>query len=169
MDGLSQELDGFESGKVQVFCRVRPLSSLEKQYGEARCLKLSADGKRVAFNCDNPMTGDKRTNFKFNHVFEENCSQQDVYNLVGRPMLDAVMKGYNGTVLAYGQTSSGKTYTMQGVDPHDEAVRGEADKSNKRTKKHPASGRKINSKGTKRKKARRDVRLQEDLIIDIEK
>lgn len=33
---------------------------------------------------------------------------------MAKPILDAVVNGYNGTIFAYGQTSSGKTYTMMG-------------------------------------------------------
>lgn len=32
------------------------------------------------------------------------------------PIVDSVLDGYNGTILAYGQTSSGKTHTMLGED-----------------------------------------------------
>ena len=43
------------------------------------------------------------------------CSQQDVYDKGAKFVVDDVLKGYNGTIFAYGQTSSGKTYTMEGV------------------------------------------------------
>jgi len=35
------------------------------------------------------------------------------------PIVDSVLEGFNGTVLAFGQTSSGKTYTMLGPDIED--------------------------------------------------
>ena len=37
--------------------------------------------------------------------------------------MDAVVEGYNGTVLAYGQTGCGKTFTMMGI-PNDEELKG---------------------------------------------
>ena len=37
-----------------------------------------------------------------------------VYNKVARPIVENVLKGYNGTIFAYGQTGTGKTYTMSG-------------------------------------------------------
>lgn len=38
----------------------------------------------------------------------------DVYNETARPIVDKVLMGYNGTILAYGQTGTGKTFTMLG-------------------------------------------------------
>lgn len=43
------------------------------------------------------------------------CFQLDVYNETARPIVDKVLAGYNGTILAYGQTGTGKTFTMEGV------------------------------------------------------
>jgi len=38
----------------------------------------------------------------------------DVYDEAVRPIVDSVLQGFNGTVFAYGQTGTGKTYTMEG-------------------------------------------------------
>lgn len=40
--------------------------------------------------------------------------QIDLYVNTARPIVDKVLEGYNGTILAYGQTGTGKTYTMVG-------------------------------------------------------
>jgi kinesin family protein 5 len=40
------------------------------------------------------------------------------------PIIESVLEGFNGTVLAYGQTSSGKTHTMQGPDIYDIELQG---------------------------------------------
>lgn len=39
-----------------------------------------------------------------------------IYNTVARPIVENVLCGYNGTIFAYGQTGTGKTYTMSGND-----------------------------------------------------
>ncbi|EKG02936.1 kinesin, putative [Trypanosoma cruzi] len=44
-------------------------------------------------------------------------AQQDIYNEVGRPILENTLEGYNGCVFAYGQTGSGKTFSMFGYAP----------------------------------------------------
>lgn len=48
-------------------------------------------------------------------VFDENCSSEMVYNQIASPIIDDILRGINGTLFAYGQTSSGKTFTMQGT------------------------------------------------------
>jgi kinesin family protein 5 len=40
------------------------------------------------------------------------------------PVLNNILDGFNGTILAYGQTSSGKTHTMQGADLNDKEMKG---------------------------------------------
>lgn len=40
-----------------------------------------------------------------------------------KPIVEQVIKGYHGTVFAYGQTSSGKTYTMFGTKPNPGIIR----------------------------------------------
>ena len=47
-----------------------------------------------------------------------------VYDVAVIPVVDGVLNGYNGTILAYGQTSSGKTHTMLGEDLDNEEERG---------------------------------------------
>lgn len=48
------------------------------------------------------------------HIFDEATKNRDVFDTVVRPIVDAAVNGFNGTVFAYGQTSSGKTFTMMG-------------------------------------------------------
>lgn len=50
--------------------------------------------------------------------------QKDVYDVAARPIIDSVLDGFNGTVFAYGQTSSGKTHTMSGPDITDVDMQG---------------------------------------------
>ncbi|KAK4485521.1 hypothetical protein RD792_008163 [Penstemon davidsonii] len=52
--------------------------------------------------------------FEFDHVFGEDCKTEDVYRARTGDIVAAAVRGFNGTVFAYGQTSSGKTHTMRG-------------------------------------------------------
>ncbi|CAD1468541.1 unnamed protein product, partial [Heterotrigona itama] len=54
--------------------------------------------------------------FRFNKVFGPLSKQIDVYNSIVSPLLQQVLAGYNCTVFAYGQTGTGKTYTMEGIN-----------------------------------------------------
>lgn len=47
-----------------------------------------------------------------------------MYDLAARPIIDSVLEGFNGTIFAYGQTSSGKTHTMQGPNIDDVEMQG---------------------------------------------
>ena len=53
-------------------------------------------------------------NFQFDRVFGSQSEQLQVYRSVVEPLIDQVMMGYNCTVFAYGQTGTGKTFTMEG-------------------------------------------------------
>ena len=55
-----------------------------------------------------------RRDFIFTKTFDENANQEEIFETVARKIVDRFMDGYNGTVFAYGQTSTGKTYTVEG-------------------------------------------------------
>jgi centromeric protein E len=55
-----------------------------------------------------------RTFFTFDKTFGEDANNVGVYENVAKGIVESVVTGLNGTIFAYGQTSSGKTYTMQG-------------------------------------------------------
>ena len=52
--------------------------------------------------------------FTFDSVFDLDSTQLDVYTQTAKPAVQSVLEGYNSTIFAYGQTGTGKTYTMEG-------------------------------------------------------
>ncbi|RKP32830.1 kinesin-domain-containing protein [Metschnikowia bicuspidata] len=54
--------------------------------------------------------------FTYDSVFGEDASQEAIYEAVGQRTLEDFFKGFNGTILAYGQTGAGKSYTMMGTE-----------------------------------------------------
>ena len=54
--------------------------------------------------------------YALDNVFDETSTTKDVYAKTTKGIIDSVVGGFNGTVFAYGQTSSGKTHTMQGCE-----------------------------------------------------
>ena len=50
----------------------------------------------------------------FDQVFDEESTQQEIFELVGKPLCEHALAGYNTTIFAYGQTGAGKTHTMHG-------------------------------------------------------
>ncbi|KAF4038138.1 Kinesin motor domain [Phytophthora infestans] len=57
------------------------------------------------------------TSFRFDQVLSPGIDQAGVFRLVGSDVVDGALNGYNGCVLAYGQTGAGKTFTMSGGGP----------------------------------------------------
>ncbi|PKI85178.1 hypothetical protein MVES_000882 [Malassezia vespertilionis] len=55
---------------------------------------------------------DPRPNFTFDRVYDADSAQEEIYNNSVEPLIQRFLDGYNTTVFAYGQTSSGKSYTM---------------------------------------------------------
>ena len=52
--------------------------------------------------------------FTFDFVFDIDSQQIDVYNITAKQAVQSVLEGYNSTIFCYGQTGTGKTYTMEG-------------------------------------------------------
>ncbi|XGW16692.1 hypothetical protein V3C99_001833 [Haemonchus contortus] len=90
---------------VQVFCRIRPLNKTEEKNGDRFLPKFPSE--------DTISIGGKV--FVYDKVFKPNTTQEQVYMGAAYHIVQDVLSGYNGTVFAYGQTSSGKTHTMEGV------------------------------------------------------
>jgi len=91
--------------RVRVTCRLRPSKSSEQRDG------LEAGGEKVTLAA-NERTGQPAKDWSFDSVHGPEGAQQAVYDDVGAPILSAVLQGYNGTILAYGQTGAGKTHTL---------------------------------------------------------
>ncbi|XP_036389002.1 kinesin heavy chain-like isoform X2 [Megalops cyprinoides] len=89
---------------VRVLCRFRPLNQAEILRGDKFLPKFQGD--------DTVVVGGK--SYVFDHVFPTNTTQEQVYNTCAKQIVKDVLGGYNGTIFAYGQTSSGKTHTMEG-------------------------------------------------------
>ena len=98
------------AANVNVICRFRPMNDLEKTTGNEQCCVFTSPTS-LQFNSSR----EKNTyRFNFDRIFPPSSTQEDIYAFGVKRIIDSVLDGYNGTVLAYGQTSSGKTYTMQG-------------------------------------------------------
>ncbi len=58
----------------------------------------------------------KKQHFTFDQVHGQDSTQHDLFTGTTQPLISRFLEGFNCTILAYGQTSSGKTYTMTGID-----------------------------------------------------
>ncbi|XP_069003021.1 kinesin heavy chain [Embiotoca jacksoni] len=89
---------------IKVLCRFRPLNRSEITRG---------DKFIPIFQGEDTVILGGRT-YVFDQVFPTNTAQEQVYNTCAKQIVKDVLGGYNGTIFAYGQTSSGKTHTMEG-------------------------------------------------------
>ncbi|KAI3364122.1 hypothetical protein L3Q82_010799, partial [Scortum barcoo] len=60
--------------------------------------------------------GNSSKSFSFDRVFTAEETTNQLYQDIAKPLVVSTVEGYNGTIFAYGQTSSGKTFTMMGSD-----------------------------------------------------
>eukprot|EP01050_Picozoa_sp_SAG11_P008092 SAG11_NODE_696_length_7693_cov_9.962339_10_plen_146_part_00 len=98
---------------VKVILRCRPLNSTEKRDGREKIVNM--DSSTGSVNLVNPTGNEGPKDYTFDAVFDETCTQDGVYQATCAPIVECVLEGYNGTVFAYGQTGTGKTFSMEGV------------------------------------------------------
>ena len=125
---------GEKSQNVKVFIRFRPSNELENSllqnnYGWLVPKFISEKQLGIftknSYEYNVPNTEiPKNYIFSYDKVFSPNSNQTEIYTNVGKRIVDDIMAGYNGTIFAYGQSGSGKTYTMYGKDIYDENTKG---------------------------------------------
>eukprot|EP00903_Cladosiphon_okamuranus_P012223 g11463.t1 len=99
-----------------VAIRLRPLNDREKEAGQSRIWRCVPTHNSVTLTSadGNPLPDGKGTFFTYDRIFDEDSSTEAVYDGTAKEIVHSVSQGMNGTIFAYGQTSSGKTFTMQG-------------------------------------------------------
>lgn len=103
------------SEALKVVVRCRPMSRKEEASGYERILEMDVKLGQVTLRNPKASPGELAKTFTFDAVYDASSKQADLYDETVRPLIDSVLQGFNGTLFAYGQTGTGKTYTMQGV------------------------------------------------------
>ncbi|XP_057258295.1 kinesin-like protein KIF11 isoform X2 [Pezoporus wallicus] len=104
-----------EKGKnIQVVVRCRPFNASERKAGSYPVVDCDQARKEVSVRTGGVTDKTSRKTYTFDMIFGAQAKQIDVYRSVVCPILDEVIMGYNCTVFAYGQTGTGKTFTMEG-------------------------------------------------------
>ena len=98
------------NSNVKVICRFRPLNDKEKENTKDLCITY-IDEEQVEIKSKNEYNN---FTFQFDKIFNTMSTQKEIYDYSAKELVDSVLSGYNATIFAYGQTASGKTYTMQG-------------------------------------------------------
>ena len=113
-----------KSANVKVYCRIRPENEKEKQSGMKTCITATSESsvkiftESIGIDTGKESSKSKSDNFQtftFDGVFPPEEEQENIFNVVAKPLINGALEGINGTLFCYGQTSSGKTYTMEGI------------------------------------------------------
>ncbi|XXG84136.1 hypothetical protein AAC387_Pa10g1723 [Persea americana] len=94
-------------GSIRVFCRVRPFLSVDRR--KIR-LPISTGSENVIVR-----SSGSRKDFTLDKVFPQEATQEEVFEEV-EPILRSALDGHNICIFAYGQTGTGKTFTMEGTN-----------------------------------------------------
>lgn len=97
---------------ILVTVRVRPLSSREHAAYDLIAWDCTDQHTIVSNNLNHERSTGPYT---FDRVFDPSCSNQNIYDEGARDVALSALNGINSTIFAYGQTSSGKTFTMKGI------------------------------------------------------
>ncbi|KAG9440162.1 hypothetical protein H6P81_020327 [Aristolochia fimbriata] len=100
-------------GNIRVFCRCRPLS--KEEVGNGCASVVDFDGAKDGDLGILTNGGPAKKTFKFDRVFTPKDDQVDVF-ADASPLVVSVLDGYNVCIFAYGQTGTGKTFTMEGTE-----------------------------------------------------
>ncbi|MED6161512.1 Kinesin-like protein KIN-7G [Stylosanthes scabra] len=115
-EGVQEATAGREE-RILVSVRLRPLNDKEINKFDVCDWECSND-TTIIYKNHNLSASDRSlypTSYTFDRVFRPGCPTRQVYETAAKEVALSVLKGINASIFAYGQTSSGKTYTMSGV------------------------------------------------------
>ena len=98
------------SDNIQVAIRVRQLNQKEIHESQGRkCIQVNKNQESLSIT----VNSNSKT-FAYDYVGDQEVSQEELYEKIGKPIALSCLTGYNGSIFAYGQTGAGKTYTIMG-------------------------------------------------------
>jgi predicted esterase len=109
-----------QSYYIDVRIRIRPVLGRELNNGVyTQCLAIKDNSVYISKLNKAVILGENITSneldiFTFNQVYDQNTSQEELFNTIGIRSIQSALDGYNTTIFSYGQTGSGKTYTIEG-------------------------------------------------------
>ncbi|GER26579.1 kinesin-related protein [Striga asiatica] len=110
----SVDFDGQDEEKIYVAIRLRPLNERElskNDVSEWECINNTTILFKNTFQERTLLP----TAYTFDRIFGYDSPTRQVYDDAAKKIALSVLNGINSTIFAYGQTSSGKTYTMSGI------------------------------------------------------
>ncbi|CDQ85595.1 unnamed protein product [Oncorhynchus mykiss] len=105
---------------VKVVVRCRPFNRREETMDNDNILDVNSKLGQITLRNPRASPEEVMKSFTFDAVYDFESKQSDIYDDTVRPLVDSVLQGFNGTIFAYGQTGTGKTYTMLGMPTDNE-------------------------------------------------
>ncbi|XP_001352782.1 kinesin-like protein Klp68D [Drosophila persimilis] len=107
---------------VQVVVRCRPMSNRERSEGSPEVVNVYPNRGVVELQNVVDANKEQRKVFTYDAAYDASASQTTLYHEVVFPLVSSVLEGFNGCIFAYGQTGTGKTFTMEGVRGNDDLM-----------------------------------------------
>lgn len=107
---------------VQVVVRCRPMSNRERTEGSPEVVNVYPNRGVVELQNVVDANKEQRKVFTYDAAYDATATQTTLYHEVVFPLVSSVLEGFNGCIFAYGQTGTGKTFTMEGVRGNDELM-----------------------------------------------
>ncbi|KAL3811844.1 hypothetical protein ACHAXA_009203 [Cyclostephanos tholiformis] len=98
---------------IQVVVRLRPMNDNEMKHGTLPVITAKTQEGSVTV-IKGKGRKQLKTTYSFDNVFTGFSTQEEVFEATVKPVIMDVMRGFESTVFAYGQTGTGKTHTMEG-------------------------------------------------------
>ena len=103
--------------QIKVAVRVRPLLSHEKEISDKKSWEWNENSIQLLEteqNIFNLSSKNVKQAYQFDHLFSPESTNEIIFDSVVKNIVYAAMEGFHGSIFTYGQTSSGKTFTMNG-------------------------------------------------------
>lgn len=99
-----------ENQNIRVALRIRPAIVTENTVGglPVSCVQIVPNEPQIIVGREEA----NRKTFTYDYVYGPTSTQKEIYEDLAAPLVKQFLDGFNATILAYGQTFSGKTYTM---------------------------------------------------------
>ena len=102
------------TSNIKVFCKFRPLNEVESMCSEKEMIKIDSS-KHLLLKTENPSKLIQE--FTFDEIFKPNSHKLSFYNKACKNIVSHTMQGYNGGIIFYGESGTGKTYTIKQIIP----------------------------------------------------
>ena len=120
-------IENNKSDNIIIAIRIRPFSTNELKFSNLTPLQITSSNSiniitpfesSLANNNNNYNNNKSKENnnntFYFDYIFSQNISQEEIYTTSISFLINNIFEGFNSTVFTFGETGTGKTYTMLG-------------------------------------------------------